>query len=54
MQVDPMLELLPDATVHHIGMYRSKAAILPVQYYNRLPKEHSCDGTENANFGIIF
>lgn len=41
--VEPMLELLPDATVHHIGMYRSKASLLPVQYYNRLPKEHSCD-----------
>ena len=41
--VDPMLDLLPEATVHHIGMYRSKASLLPVQYYNRLPKEHSCD-----------
>lgn len=41
--VDAMLELLPDATVHHIGMYRSKHSLLPVQYYNRLPKEHSCD-----------
>jgi len=42
-QVDPMLELLPDATVHHIGMYRSNCSLLPVQYYNRLPKEHSTD-----------
>ena len=35
--VDSMLELVSDATVHHIGMYRSKS-LLPVQYYNRLPK----------------
>ena len=36
-----MLELVGnDATVHHIGMYRTKA-LMPVQYYNRLPKK--CD-----------
>merc|ERR1719398_233813 len=34
-----MLELLPNAAVHHIGMYRNKASLLPVQYYNRLPKD---------------
>lgn len=38
--VDPMLELVGNATVHHIGMYRSKS-LMPVQYYNRLPKK--CD-----------
>mmetsp|Transcript_7 Transcript_7/g.14 ORF Transcript_7/g.14 Transcript_7/m.14 type:complete len:274 (-) Transcript_7:292-1113(-) len=37
--VDPMLELLPSAGVHHIGMY--KRGLMPVQYYNRLPKQ--CD-----------
>lgn len=41
--VDAMLELIPTANVHHIGMYRSKNAILPVQYYNRLPRECDCD-----------
>ncbi|KAL7541569.1 hypothetical protein ACHAXR_011035 [Thalassiosira sp. AJA248-18] len=35
--VDPMLELVDNATVHHIGMYRTKT-LMPVQYYNRLPK----------------
>jgi len=35
--VDSMLELVDNATVHHIGMYRTKA-LMPVQYYNRLPK----------------
>jgi len=40
---DGMLELMPRATVHHIGMYRSKDSLLPIQYYNRLPKNKSCD-----------
>lgn len=40
---DGMLELLPNAAVHHIGMYRSKDSLLPIQYYNRLPKNESCD-----------
>lgn len=35
--VDAMLDLLDNATVHHIGMYRTKT-LMPVQYYNRLPK----------------
>jgi len=38
--VDGMLELVESATVHHIGMYRTKT-LMPVQYYNRLPKK--CD-----------
>nr|CCA18243.1 predicted protein putative [Albugo laibachii Nc14] len=37
--VDAMLDLLPNAVVHHIGMYRDKHSLLPVQYYNKLPKE---------------
>jgi len=37
--VDSMLELLPNAGVHHIGMYRK--GTMPVQYYNRLPRK--CD-----------
>jgi len=40
---DGMLDLLPTAAVHHIGMYRSKLSHLPVQYYNRLPKNQPCD-----------
>jgi len=38
--VDSMLELVDNATVHHIGMYRNNLQ-MPVQYYNRLPKK--CD-----------
>lgn len=35
--VEAMLELLPTAAVHHIGIY--KQGSMPVMYYNRLPKK---------------
>lgn len=38
-----MLDLLPNASIHHIGMFRSKDSLIPVQYYNRLPKDHVSD-----------
>ncbi len=38
-----MLELMPNAAVYHIGMYRLKGSAIPVQYYNRLPKGRSAD-----------
>ena len=42
--VDSMLELIPNAQVHHIGMYRSKGEdITPVLYYNRLPRKCESD-----------
>jgi uracil phosphoribosyltransferase len=41
--VDPMLELIPDACVHHIGMYRNHESLKPVLYYNRLPEVCNCD-----------
>lgn len=37
--VDAMLELLPNAAIHHIGMYKSMADHKPVQYFNRLPRK---------------
>lgn len=40
--VDAMLELLPNAGIHHIGMYHSPIHV-PVQYYNRLPKQCEYD-----------
>jgi uracil phosphoribosyltransferase len=40
---DAMLELLPNAAVYHIGMYRLPGTKMPVQYYNRLPKDKPCD-----------
>jgi uracil phosphoribosyltransferase len=47
--VDPMLELIPSAAVHHIGMYKRKSDNsegqhnMPVMYYNRLPKKCTVD-----------
>ena len=38
-----MLELLPNAATHHIGMYRLKGCDLPVQYYNKLPADAVSD-----------
>ena len=34
-------DLLPNADVHHIGMYRSRHSLLPIQYYNKLPRQAS-------------
>jgi uracil phosphoribosyltransferase len=39
---DSMLELLPKAAVHHIGMYHIPGSA-PVQYFNRLPKKCESD-----------
>ena len=40
---EPMSELIPTAAVHHIGMYRCKTSMLPIQYYNRLPRDKVSD-----------
>lgn len=40
---DGVLDLIPSAVVHHIGMFRSKVSNMPVQYYNRLPRNQPCD-----------
>lgn len=39
--VDPVLDLIPDAHVWHLGMYRNEATAQPVEYYNKLPSNHS-------------
>jgi uracil phosphoribosyltransferase len=41
--VDALLDLLPNAAVHHIGMYRSKVEHTPIQYFNRLPRKCEAD-----------
>lgn len=33
--VDPLLRLLPNARVWHLGLYRDEATLRPVPYYNR-------------------
>ena len=37
--VDAILQLLPNAKVGHIGMYRDEETFKPVPYYCKLPKE---------------
>ncbi|MEG0911278.1 MAG: uracil phosphoribosyltransferase [Ruthenibacterium sp.] len=37
--VDGMLALIPAAKVGHIGMYRSKKTLEPVEYYCKLPED---------------
>ena len=40
---ETMSELIPSAAIHHIGMYRCKTSMLPIQYYNRLPRDKISD-----------
>ncbi|MFK8111778.1 MAG: uracil phosphoribosyltransferase [Rubripirellula sp.] len=35
--VDPLQDLLPDAAVWHLGMYRNEQTAEPVGYYDKLP-----------------
>lgn len=37
--VDGFLQLVPDAKVGHLGMYRNERTHEPVDYYGRLPRE---------------
>lgn len=34
---DVMMELIPSASVYHIGLYRDEETLRPVTYYNKLP-----------------
>ena len=35
--VDPVLAMLPDAEVWHLGFYRGEATLRPGEYYKKLP-----------------
>lgn len=35
--VDPVLDLIPDAEVWHLGLYRDEVTAQPVEYYSKLP-----------------
>ncbi len=37
IMVDPVLDMIPDAEVWHLGLYRDEATAQPVPYYNKLP-----------------
>ena len=41
--VDPILDLIPDAEVWHLGLYRDEATARPVRYYDKLPDETPVD-----------
>ncbi|MEC9094958.1 MAG: uracil phosphoribosyltransferase [Planctomycetota bacterium] len=41
--VDPVLDLIPDAEVWHLGLYRDETTAKPVEYYNKLPSDHVDD-----------
>jgi uracil phosphoribosyltransferase len=34
---DGILELIPEAEVWHIGLFRDEATLLPTEYYNKFP-----------------
>ncbi len=36
--VDPVLDLIPDAEVWHLGFYRDEKTLQPVEYYKKLPQ----------------
>lgn len=35
--IDPVLNLIPDAEVWHLGFYRDEQTLKPVEYYKKLP-----------------
>ena len=34
-----MMQLIPEASTGHVGLYRDPATLLPVKYYSRLPED---------------
>lgn len=41
--VDPVLELIPEAEVWHLGFYRDEKTLRPVEYYKKLPPREPVD-----------
>ncbi|KLO10152.1 armadillo/beta-catenin/plakoglobin [Schizopora paradoxa] len=40
---DALLELFPEAKVYHIGVFREKVSLRPVEYYSKLPPQVTVD-----------
>ncbi|KAB5592357.1 Uracil phosphoribosyltransferase [Ceratobasidium theobromae] len=40
---DSMLNLFPTAPVYHLGLFREKVSLQPVEYYSKLPKVPTVD-----------
>ncbi|KAK4546255.1 hypothetical protein LTR36_001932 [Oleoguttula mirabilis] len=52
--VDALQSLLPlPVPVHHLGMYREKSTLQPVEYYNNLPHHKAGDNTSVSELAII-
>ena len=43
--VEPAMELLPEAEVRHIGLYRNEQTLQPVEYYVKLPAQYPPETT---------
>lgn len=41
--VEPMLDLIPNSEVWHLGFYRDEETALPVHYYSKLPRRFPVD-----------
>jgi uracil phosphoribosyltransferase len=41
--VDPLLDLIPDAEVWHLGLFRDEETARPVEYYQKLPESDPPD-----------
>jgi uracil phosphoribosyltransferase len=41
--VDPIQEMIPEAEVWHLGMYRDEATAKPIEYYCKLPVGRPCE-----------
>ena len=41
--VDPLLELIPQAEVWHLGLYRDEETAMPVEYYCKVPRTDPAD-----------
>lgn len=51
--VEAFEEILPShVPVHHLGLYREKITLQPVEYYNNLPTRVQPSPTDNANCDI--
>lgn len=38
-----VLDLFPEASVFYLGLYREKVSLQPVEYYQKLPPQPTCD-----------
>jgi len=41
--IEALLEILPDATTHYLGLFRDTTSLSPVEYFSKLPKNPDCD-----------